>query len=77
MPIYEYCCPDCGLKFELLRHQGQSDDNVSCSRCGNSARRVFSSFASFSRNDEGSPSPIAGSSSCGSCSATSCATCHT
>jgi len=76
MPIYEYCCPDCGLEFELLRQQTQSDDRPACSRCGNPARRVFSSFASFSKSNDGSSAPIAGSSSCGTCSATSCGTCH-
>ncbi|MFU8796462.1 MAG: FmdB family zinc ribbon protein [Dehalococcoidia bacterium] len=76
MPIYEYCCPQCGLKFELLRQQSQSNDAVSCTRCGNSAGRIFSSFASFSKSSDGSSVPISGSASCGTCSAASCDTCH-
>jgi len=76
MPIYEYFCPDCNFKFELLRHQTQLNESASCPRCHNGAERIFSSFASFSKSDEGPSAPIGGSSSCSSCSATSCDTCQ-
>ncbi|MDH4067922.1 MAG: zinc ribbon domain-containing protein [Dehalococcoidia bacterium] len=76
MPIYEYCCPECSFKFELLRPQSQANQKVSCPRCHNNAKRILSSFSSFSKSDEGLSAPIGGSSSCGSCSATSCTSCH-
>ena len=75
MPIYEYICPDCNLRFELLCHQTQANESASCLRCHNAATRVFSRFASFKKDSEGSSAPIGGSSSCGTCSATSCDTC--
>ena len=75
MPIYEYVCPACTFKFELLRHQSQANENASCPHCHNGAERIFSSFASFSKSDEGLSAPIGGSSSCSSCSATNCDTC--
>ncbi|NWF77086.1 MAG: zinc ribbon domain-containing protein [Chloroflexi bacterium] len=76
MPIYEYLCPECNLKFELLRPQSQANENASCPRCHNGAKRIFSSFASFTKSSEGTSTPIGGSSPCSTCSATSCATCQ-
>jgi putative FmdB family regulatory protein len=76
MPIYEYLCPECNFKFELLRQQSQATESVSCPRCHNGAKRIFSAFASFSKGSEGLSTPIGGSSSCSSCSATSCDTCQ-
>jgi len=75
MPIYEYFCPNCNLKFELLRPLSQSDEIVSCPHCHNGAKRMFSSFASFSKGTEGVSAPIGGSSPCSMCSAMSCAAC--
>ena len=41
MPIYEYLCPKCNLKFELK--QTFTDESVAdCPRCRNGARRLFS-----------------------------------
>ncbi len=76
MPIYEYVCSDCGLKFELLRPLSQANEAASCSRCHNSAERIFSPFASFSKDEGGLTTPIAGSGgSCATCGASGCNTC--
>ena len=76
MPIYEYVCCDCSLKFELLRPFSQANDRASCPRCHNTAERKLSTFASFSKNEAGGFTPVAGTgSSCASCGATSCNTC--
>lgn len=75
MPIYEFVCPKCGHKFELLRRLSQVDEGASCPECQQTARRIMSTFACFSSNG-GSTAPIAGSgSSCASCGASNCATC--
>ena len=74
MPIYEYRCPDCDLKFELLRPLSQSDGGVSCPQCQHEARRILSTFACFSRDESGLTSSVGGS-SCASCSTTSCDSC--
>ena len=76
MPIYEYVCSHCDGKFELLRRLSQADEEVSCPHCHNRAKRVLSTFASFSKGDDGQSNPLGGSSSCTSCSATSCDSCH-
>jgi len=75
MPIYEYVCSDCGLKFELLRPLIQANEGASCPRCQNSAERIFSIFCSLSKNESGMSTPLAGSNSCASCSASSCDSC--
>ncbi len=74
MPIYEYFCSDCKSKFELLRPMSRANEAVSCPRCQQSAERILSIFASFSRDESGLTSPIGGS-SCAGCSAASCDTC--
>ena len=76
MPIYEYVCPECGLKFELLRSMSQSDEEAACPRCNNDARRVLSAFAAFSKGANGDYAPVGGGSACSTCSATSCSSCH-
>ena len=77
MPIYEYVCSGCGLKFELLRPLSQANEGASCPHCRKSAERVFSAFACFSKSESGLTSPIAGmGSSCDSCSAASCDSCN-
>ncbi len=74
MPIYEYLCPSCELKFELLRPLSQAGEAASCPCCHKSAERILSKFACFSTSDSGLTSPVGGS-SCSSCGATSCDTC--
>jgi putative FmdB family regulatory protein len=46
MPLYEYYCPDCKSKFELLVRREHADDVV-CMKCrGEKVRRLLSVFAS-------------------------------
>ncbi|MBU2009543.1 MAG: zinc ribbon domain-containing protein [Chloroflexi bacterium] len=75
MPVYEYGCSGCSLKFESLRPMAEAD-GVECPRCHRRAKRLLSRFASFSRSAEGVSAPISGTApSCGSCSSSSCGTC--
>jgi len=41
MPIYEYECKSCCLRFELKRHFGENS-GASCPQCQGEARRIFS-----------------------------------
>ena len=75
MPIYEYVCSDCGLKFELLCQLSQAGEAASCPHCHKSAERKLSTFACFSTDESGLSSPVGGS-SCASCGAASCNTCN-
>ncbi|MFC1987373.1 FmdB family zinc ribbon protein [Chloroflexota bacterium] len=74
MPIYEYACPDCGLKFEVLRPLSQAGEAASCPKCKQNAKRILSTFACFSTNDSGLTASVGGS-SCSSCGSTGCSTC--
>jgi putative FmdB family regulatory protein len=77
MPIYEYCCPECNSKFELLRSISEADEGASCPQCKHAAKRILSRFASFSKGNNGEPTPIAGTAgSCAGCSSASCSSCH-
>ncbi|MFC2058752.1 FmdB family zinc ribbon protein [Chloroflexota bacterium] len=76
MPIYEYVCPKCESKFELLRSLSRSEEEAPCPGCKIPACRVLSTFAAFSKGSGESSEPIGGGSSCSGCSATSCSTCH-
>ena len=74
MPIYEYVCSDCDLKFELLRPLSLATEGASCPHCQQDAGRILSTFASFSRDESGLSSMIGGT-PCSSCGAASCDTC--
>lgn len=77
MPVYEYFCPECNCKFELLRSMNKANEDASCPQCQHATRRIFSRFASFSKGSEGESTPIAGTSSlCASCTAASCDSCY-
>lgn len=76
MPIYEYLCADCDHRFEMIRPISKASMETPCPKCGRPARRLFSRFASFSKNSNGISSPVAGTgSSCASCTASNCADC--
>ena len=42
MPIYEYECRSCSLRFELKRRFGDNSE-ARCPQCQSKARRIFSS----------------------------------
>ena len=75
MPVYEYVCLGCDLKFELLLRLSQAGEKVSCPRCHNDAEQVPSTFCSFSKDQSGLATSLAGNNSCSSCSAASCDSC--
>lgn len=74
MPLYEYYCPACEQKFELLRPMSRSNNPAVCAK-GHRASRVLSLFSSFTKAGDGSTAPLAGSSPCSGCAADSCTTC--
>ncbi len=73
MPLYEYKCSDCEIKFDALRAMSAADVPIACPQCDSeNTNRMISLFSAI-----GSNGVIAGSgSSCGSCApSASCATC--
>jgi len=76
MPVYEYCCSKCDVKFELLRPMSQVGQDAPCPKCQNGAHKVLSSFAAFSKSAGGDSAPVAGGGGCDGCSASTCSSCH-
>lgn len=76
MPVYEYGCAECGLKFELLRPMSQVNEGAPCPRCNNGASRVLSTFAAFSKGSSETYAPLGGASACSTCSASDCSSCY-
>jgi putative FmdB family regulatory protein len=76
MPIYEYFCADCKVKFEALRSMSQADDPISCPHCdGLNTSRSLSIFAAISKGEGGESRPVGGTSPCSACTAPTCAPC--
>lgn len=73
MPLYEYRCSGCGVKFDKLMRMSDADGVVACPTCGGAAKRQVSLFAAFSKGDGGQVSTVGGG--CAGCSAGSCASC--
>ena len=77
VPLYEYLCARCDVKFDLLRSFSQADAPVVCPECrGDDAKRMISLFASFARGSDGSTRPVGGGGSCAGCAASNCAGCR-
>ena len=73
MPIYEYVCSSCKLKFELLRPLRQASEEGVCPHCHSKAGRVLSTFAAISRDESGQTTSL--SNPCAGCSSISCDSC--
>lgn len=57
MPLYEYRCPDCDHRFEVLQRVGEDAAGVACPECGSEKPvKQFSTFASTG----GGPSAFGG-----------------
>ena len=73
MPIYEYQCKNCNHEFEQLVFDRAAP--VHCPECGSKRAKKLPSVFARHGGDSDSPAVAAGGSSCGSCSASSCAGC--
>ena len=63
MPIYEYRCQSCGMRFEKLRSMNDSDSEIKCPACGvDNPQRILSSFARGSSGGSSGVSCAPGSS---------------
>jgi putative FmdB family regulatory protein len=73
MPLYEYYCPTCDKKFELLRSMSRSNEPATCPSGHEGAERVISVFSALTKNAEGEATPVA--SACNTCSTGNCGSC--
>ncbi len=74
MPIYEYRCLACDVRFDLMRPMSKADAMADCPQCGEPAGRCAALFAARRSNGRA----VAGSEGggCASCAASSCAGCR-
>jgi len=71
MPIYEYFCTKCDVKFENLIFK--ENEEVLCPYCHNkNINRLMSSFA----HKTGEDMMVSSKSGCTSCSSGNCSSCH-
>lgn len=77
MPIYEYRCPSCKGKFELLRPFSRADEAATCPKCHRTdGKRCLSTFAAHSKGSGGETTAVAGTGGgCGSCGGGNCGSC--
>ena len=52
MPLYEYRCPDCQGRFEIIQHLGTSAAETVCPACG--AQHVERQLSTFAVSNGGS-----------------------
>lgn len=58
MPLYEYDCDDCGLRFELLRKLSEHLQPAVCPECGQTIGKIMSpTNHSFAHQPVGGPRP--------------------
>ncbi len=76
MPLYEYRCEACRIKFDLLRSFADADAPARCPQCGgqDTKRELSRVVAMRSGGGEGAES-AGGGSSCAGCSSSNCANC--
>lgn len=72
MPLYEYYCPQCQKRFELLRPMSRSDDPASCPKGHEGAQRVLSVFSSVSKGAGDETATIGGDLGYNTCATGTC-----
>jgi putative FmdB family regulatory protein len=74
MPLYEYQCQECDVRFDRLVRSAGAADGVRCETCQSpNVRRLVSSFASFVG---GIDDPVTPRQSSGGCCGGSCGCAH-
>lgn len=66
MPLYEYRCPDCQGRFEIIQHLGTSAAETVCPTCGaQHVERQLSTFAVANSGSGASSTPAPSFGGCG------------
>ena len=53
MPIYEYKCCECGFSQEKIQSYQDRKEQITCSKCDGTARRLVVNKTSFSLKGSG------------------------
>ena len=75
MPVYEYYCPSCKSRFDLLRPMTQMNAQAPCPECDTPSKKLLSVFVAVRRDSDGFVSTLSeggGGCACGgNCSCSS------
>jgi putative FmdB family regulatory protein len=72
MPIHEYICQNCNLRFDYLVRALK--ESIACPRCKHKdLKRLISTFAFSSKDNQGNIT--SSSSGCSGCTSQNCSTC--
>jgi len=55
MPLYEYFCEECNIRFQRLRPLSALDDPAACPDGHSAGRRLISLFSAVSKDSAGEP----------------------
>ncbi len=73
MPLYEYVCLDCGLRFDALRSIREADDPIPCKSC--ESDHTSRCLSLFFANSGGKAIAGASGGGCAGCAGGTCASC--
>ena len=65
MPVYEYLCPTCKSRFDVLRPISRMNDETCCPECETRAEKQLSVFSAMIMGGDGAMLPMAGGGGCG------------
>lgn len=71
MPLFEYYCPKCKERFEILCKASEKPASPPCPSCNNNKTQSVLACFAVQGTEKG-----AGTTGCGSCQGGSCSTCH-
>lgn len=61
MPLYEYECPECGTRIEVLQKLGEGGESLICQQCsGVGLRKILSCCATQVAGSSGASSSVSG-----------------
>ncbi len=72
MPVYEYVCDNCAIRFEELRPLSRMHDAATCPDGHAGGQRVLSTFAALSSDSLNEAGPVGGGGCGGGCTGCSC-----
>jgi putative FmdB family regulatory protein len=73
MPIYEYVCLDCGVRFDALRSIREADAPIQCSQC--ESDHTSRCLSVFFANSGGTAIAGTRGGGCAGCGGGACSTC--
>lgn len=76
VPLYEYYCPQCSGKFELLRPLMRMEEPASCPQGHPNGQRMLSVFAAVTTTSEGETFSLNAGGGCACGGACSCGSLH-